>query len=118
MNPADKSLAPLPRYGIRDDEKTRPCVVLFDWNGDDEATVRVSPIEPRAGLSRSLQRVELDDEFDENLFRPSWSGIGRRPGAVALGVVLGVSVTIGVFALFGSGEAQAGATDSSFQAQR
>jgi hypothetical protein len=31
--------------------------------------------------------------------------------------VLGVSVTIGVFALFGSGEARAGATDSSFQSR-
>jgi hypothetical protein len=103
----------LPRYGIRDDEKTRPCIVLFDWNGDDEATVRVSPLEPNARTTRTLPREDRDEDVDASMFRPRWAGVGRRPGAVALAVVLGVSVAIGVIAILGSGEAQAGAADRS-----
>jgi len=112
MNPTDNAHTPLPRYGIRDDEKTRPCVVLFDWNGDDEATVRVRPLAHGARVSAP---PPLDDrnDFDGSEFRPRWHGVGRRPGAVALALVLGISVTIGVFAVFGSGEARAGAADSS-----
>ena len=110
MNPTENTT--LTRYGIRDDEKTRPCVVLFDWNGDDEATVRVSPLTPRTRVSPAARREDLDD-VDVSEFRPRWHGIGRRPGAVALAVVLGVSATIGVLAVFGAGEAQAGAADSS-----
>ena len=115
MKRADNTHAPLPRYGIRDDEKTRPCVVLFDWNGDDEAPVHVRPLEPRTkpSLSRPQADLDDDDDIDVNLFRPRFRGVGRRPGAVALALVLGLSVTIGAFALFGAGEAQAEAATSS-----
>jgi hypothetical protein len=113
MNRAQNNHAPLPRYGIRDDEKTRPCVVLFDWNGDDEAPVHVRPLETSVRAPFGPPHADLDDDdIDVNLFRPRWRGVGRRPGAVALALVLGVSVTIGAFALFGAGEAQAEAATS------
>ncbi len=134
MNPADINQRSLPRYGLSDDDKTRPCVVLFDWH-DDEATVRVSPLElaaatapPPPADSEPLEEIdveeleeideidvveELDDLEMQKLFRPRWPGVGRRPGAVALAVVLGCSFAIGAFALFGSGSAQAQAADAS-----
>jgi hypothetical protein len=113
MKPADKHPGPLPRYGVGDDEKTRPGVVLFDWSGDDEPTIHVTPIGRNADTSPTAPLDDELDEFDMKLFRPRWHGVGRRPGAVALAVVLGLSITIGVFAMFGSGEAQAEAADAS-----
>lgn len=87
---------PLPRYGIREDEMTRPGIVLFDWNGDDE-TVRI----------HSITAPDADDFDDEvTSFGPRWQGVGRRPGTVALAVVLGASVAIGVCALFAPDGAQ------------
>jgi hypothetical protein len=119
MNPSDNSQRTLPRYGIRDDEKTRPCVILYDWNGDDEAAVQVAPILPRAeqptipyldDVDFDID-VEDDDDTDVNQFRPRWHGVGRQPGAVALAVVLGLSLAIGIFAVFEPAQAQAGTAD-------
>jgi hypothetical protein len=114
MNPADHNPRPLPRYGNNDDAKTRPCVILFDWNGDEEATVRVSSPEramPVAPSPRGTDRYDLD-EIDDDMFRPRWHGIGRQPGKMALAVVLGISFTIGVIAMLGAAEAQAEAADT------
>jgi hypothetical protein len=105
MNPADDNHAPLSRYGVRDDEKTRPGVVLFDWNDEDEPTIHVTAIQRNVEASSQALLDEID-EFDMKL-RPRWHGVGRRPGAVALAVVLTFSVTICAFAMFGSGEAEA-----------
>ncbi len=135
MNRADHDHGPLQRYGTHDDDKTRPGVVLFDWSDDDDgATVRVSPLEHAASVALSAPPDEMDDveeldddevmEIDDDeveeiddregmdaigmrLLRPRWPGVGRRPGAVALTVVLALSFAIGAFAMFGSGEAQA-----------
>jgi len=106
MNAPEISSVPLPRYGIRDDEMTRPCVVLFDWNGDDEATVRVER-GPGDDDDEQEEAEEENDELEASVFGRSFRGVGRRPGAVALGVVLGFSVGIGVCALFAQGDAQA-----------
>jgi hypothetical protein len=111
MNPADDNHGPLSRYATRDDEKTRPGVVLFDWNDEDEPTIHVAPIQQNVEASSPTLLDEVD-EFDMKL-RPHWHGVGRRPGAVALAVVLTFSVTICAFAMFGSGEAQAEAADAS-----
>jgi hypothetical protein len=127
MNPAHDQPSSLPRYGVGDDDKTRPGVVLVDWNDDDEPTVYASPLElaavapsppPSEDLDdiEELVDIELLDDVDElddgymDAFRPRFHGVGRRPGAVALAVVLGASLTIGVFAVLGSGEAQAEAS--------
>jgi hypothetical protein len=80
----------LPRYGIREDEMTKPCVVLYDWNAE-EKTVRIDASQLGAA------RDEADDYAD--LFRPKWHGIGRRAGSAILGTVLGLCVAIGLFAL-------------------
>jgi hypothetical protein len=108
MNAPQAPARTLPRYGIREDEMTRPGVVLFDWDGDDEATVRIEPFEPTA-LDPVLADAGLDDDIDVNMFRPHWRGIGRRPGTVALSLVLGVSVIIGICAIFTPAEAQSSA---------
>ena len=98
----------LARYGIRDDEMTKPCVVLFDWSGD-EATVVANP---------QLEQLELIPDEDvhagweadpDDNAAPSWRGIGRRPGTVAIAVVLGICGGIGFAALFSPAAAQAGA---------
>jgi len=103
MNTPQFPSSTLPRYGIRDDEMTRPGVVLIDWNGDDEATVRsIDVVTQRSALDAAA----LDDDFDPDMFRSHWRGIGRRPGTVALTVVLGVSVAIGLCALLSPAEAQ------------
>jgi hypothetical protein len=101
MNAPEPHSRTLPRYGLREDEMTRPGVVLYDWDGDDEATVRFDAVEAAA-----LADADLDADFDARLFRPHWRGIGRRPGTVALTVVLGVSVAIGICALLTPAEAQ------------
>jgi hypothetical protein len=82
----------LPRYGIREDEMTKPCVVLYDWNAE-EKTVRIDGSQ----LDVGKERDEADDYAD--LFRPKWHGIGRRAGSAILGTVLGLCVAIGLFAL-------------------
>src|SRR5262245_14748111 len=107
MNAPEIPPTPLPRYGIRDDDINRPGGVLFDWNGDDEATIRVE-----RGPGDEDDEQEEDDEEDNedleaSLFGRPFPGVGRRPGAVALGVVLGLSVGIGVCATFAAGDAQA-----------
>lgn len=110
MNPADNSPRSLPRYGIGEDEKTRPCVILFDWNGDEEATVRVGPpLERTAGRTTARDDNDDLDDIDLDMFRPRWHGIGRQPGKMALAVVLGVSLTIGVIAILSATEARADA---------
>jgi len=103
MNAPEPPTRSLPGYGLRDDEMTRPGVVLFDWDGDDEATVRVDA--PSLAATAEPD-VDEDDDFDASQFRPHWHGIGRRPGTVALTVVLGVSVAIGICALLLPDEVQ------------
>jgi hypothetical protein len=111
MNPAEHHRRPPHRYDMGDDEKTRPGVALFDGN-DDEPALHATPTEGSAGVS-SLPPGDDFDGFDMKLFRPRWHGVGRRPGEVALAVVLGLSVAIGAVAVLGSGEAQAEAADAS-----
>lgn len=110
MNAPEIPPTTLPRYGIRDDEMTRPGVVLFDWNGDDEATVRVDGLEPSGvgpGDDDDDENDEdEDDELEVSLFGRRFHGVGRRPGAVALGLVLGLSAGIGVCAWFAGGAGQ------------
>ena len=86
---------------------TRPCVVLYDWSGDDEATVHVNPLEH--GVTPEPPGEGLDD-FDPDQFRPRWRGAGRRPGAAILTGVLGLCVVIGFLALFAPAEEQASLT--------
>lgn len=105
MNAPETPARSLPRYGIREDEMTRPGVVLFDWDGDDEATVQINPYEPTP-LGPVLADAGVDDDVDVDMFRSSWRGIGRRPGTVALSLVLGISVAIGLCALLNPAEAQ------------
>src|SRR5688500_7964572 len=93
MNPTHEHRE-LPRYGIREDEMTRPGVVLYDWNSD-EATVSIEP------KLKPAEEEELENY--EALFRPRWHGVGRTTGATVLGVVLGLCAAIGVFALLESG---------------
>jgi hypothetical protein len=91
----------LARYSGRDEELTKPSVMLLDWCGDDEVTVRWDAT--RHGLAPTAAAPELDelDELDDNPFAPRrFRGIGARAGSVLLGLVLGVAVTIGVLALF------------------
>jgi hypothetical protein len=130
MNLAKNDGSTLSAYGLGDNDKTRPGVALVDWNDDDEATVSVSSVDLMAADSvptaeppaddgnesdddvEEVEEVEVEelddvDDIDINQFRPRWRGVGRRPGAVAMAVVLGLSFTIGAFAMFGSGEAQA-----------
>jgi hypothetical protein len=97
MNPTHEHRE-LPSYGIREDEMTRPGVVLLDWNSD-EPTVSVEP------KLKPTEEQELENY--EALFRPRWHGVGRTPGATVLGVVLGLCVAIGVFALLESGTGSA-----------
>jgi hypothetical protein len=139
MSPADNDHGPSPRYGMGDDEKTRPCAVLFDWEDDDDdkAIVHALPIEHDPALSppptlaaaadvddleEIYDFVELDDveeldDIDVRAFRPRWRGIGRLPGTVALAIVLVSSVTIGALALFGAGSPQAEAAAASSLSQ-
>jgi hypothetical protein len=108
MNAPEIRTIPLPRYGIREDEMTRPGVVLFDWN-DDDAPVRVN-IAPDAEDDATQTEEDDDEELRVSLFGRRFRGVGRRPGAVALGLVLGVSAAIGVCATFATGDAQATAS--------
>jgi hypothetical protein len=88
----------LARYSGREDELTKPSVMLIDWCGDDEVTVRWDAT--RHELPPSAAEPESDD-FDDNPFAPRrFRGIGTRTGSVLLGLVLGVAVTIGVLAVF------------------
>ena len=87
----------LARYSGRDEELTKPSVMLIDWCGDDEVTVRWDATRHRLVPTAA---AELDD-FDDNPFAPRrFRGIGTRAGSVLLGLVLGVAVTIGVLAIF------------------
>lgn len=95
----------LARYSARDDERTKPSVMLLDWIGDDEVTVRWETVRrdlPAAAFARAgaaaPEPEELDEDFD---FTPRrFRGIGSRAGGIILGVVLGAALTIGLFALF------------------
>ena len=87
----------LARYSGRDEELTKPSVMLVDWC-DDEVTVRWDAT--RHQLVQNPVAPELDD-LDDNPFAPRrFQGIGTRAGGVMLGLVLGVAVTIGVLAVF------------------
>ena len=89
----------LARYSGRDEELTKPSVMLVDWCGDDEVTVRWDATRHQR-LLPSPKTVDLDD-MDDNPFAPRrFRGIGARAGSVLLGLVLGVAVTIGVLAVF------------------
>jgi hypothetical protein len=94
----------LPRYGIRDDERTKPGVVIVDWSGDEATMVSASPDDA------AYEAVDEDDlDLDYNPFAPRWQGIGRKPGAVALAMLLGFCLAIGLAAVFAPSDAQAGA---------
>jgi hypothetical protein len=87
----------LARYSGRDQELTKPSVVLLDWLGDDEVTVRWDSVRGRLDEDASPRAGDDDDE----LFAPKrFRGIGGRAGGVMLGLVLGVAVTIGALAIF------------------
>jgi hypothetical protein len=112
----------LPLYGIRDEEMTKPCVVLVDWTVDEARAVAQEP-EERLGETPD-ETLELlpdedvhemvDDELESDAFynalAPRWHGVGRKPGVVALGVILTSCLVIGLVALFAPSDAQAGAS--------
>lgn len=88
----------LARYTGRDQELTKPSVMLLDWVGEDEVTVRWDALRGQLGPDGGEQAGE-DDDYE--LFAPKrFRGIGARAGGVMLGVVLGVAVTIGLLAIF------------------
>jgi len=96
----------LGRYGERDDEHTKPSVMLLDWIGEDEVTVKWETVRrdvpaavPAAEGGAPLPFAYFDDE-DEDLAPRRFRGIGGRAGGVILGVVLGAALTIGIFAVF------------------
>ena len=76
-------------YTAHDPDVTKPSVVLVDWN-DDEETV---PWDIVRGESLA------DADPDADLLPERWRGIGPRPGSIALGLVLGASLAIGVLAM-------------------
>lgn len=84
-------------YTAEDPDRTKPSIVLVDWNGDDEETV---PWDTIRG-----QRADAADDLDPLPER--WRGIGPRPGSIALGLVLGASLAIGALALLLPQEAPA-----------
>jgi hypothetical protein len=100
----------VPRYGIRDDEMTKPGVVVFDWGGDEEATVVGDPPPDETLEFIADEDVHEEPDVDPSYdFTPRWQGIGRKPGTVALAVILGFCVAIGLTALLEHGDDQAGA---------
>jgi hypothetical protein len=95
----------LARYGARDDERTKPSVMLLDWIGDDEVTVRWETVRrdtpARAFLlTADAADPEFDADDDDDFSPRRFRGIGGQAGSVILGVVLGAAVAIGVCALF------------------
>ena len=75
-------------YDAVDAERTKPSVMLLDWIGDDEVTVRWETV-----------RRETPWPVAETEAAPQrWQGIGPRGGGIALGLVLGVSMAIGSLA--------------------
>jgi hypothetical protein len=87
----------LARYGGRDEELTKPSVMLLDWK-DDEVTVRWDAVRHAAASEASGGASE--DEAEEFYALKRFRGIGARSGSILLGLVLGVAVTIGVLAIF------------------
>lgn len=91
-------------YGARDNERTKPSVMLLDWIGDDEVTVRWETV--RHGAQAAMFAPAADPfepvsfEDDDYFAPPRFRGIGGQAGSVILGVVLGAAVAIGVCALF------------------
>ena len=77
-------------YTADDPDRTKPSIVLVEWNGDDEETVPWDIVQGR--------RLAAAD--DDDLLPERWSGIGPRPGSIALGIVLGASLAIGALAMF------------------
>jgi hypothetical protein len=96
-NAALREARTLARYTGKDEELTKPSVVLLDWVGDDEVTVRWDTARGELADETSLQALEDGSEdFAPKRFR----GIGPRTGGVLLGIVLGAAVVIGVLAIF------------------
>jgi hypothetical protein len=92
----------LARYGGREEELTKPSVMLLDWIGDDEVTVRWDSVRRDGPATEPSGKTTVPDAFDavDDLFPPRFRGVGARTGGVLLGLVLGVAVTIGVLAIF------------------
>lgn len=88
----------LARYSGRDDELTKPSVMLLDWTGDDEVTVRWDDV--RHGLHPKHAEATSDEPDDDAFASRRFRGIGARTGGILLGIVLGVAVTIGTLAIF------------------
>jgi len=99
----------LSRYGARDDERTKPSVMLLDWIGEDEVTVRWETVRRDAPAAAFASAGDAADPslFDDDYYLfdpPRFRGIGGHAGSVILGVVLGAAVAIGVCALFSPAE--------------
>ncbi|HEY3493354.1 MAG TPA: hypothetical protein VGK73_01660, partial [Polyangiaceae bacterium] len=78
-------------YVAREEEHTKPYVSIpLDWIGEDEVTVRWETV-----------RRELPPAYTAQLDAPAppQRGIGPRGAGLALGVVLGIAISIGSFAL-------------------
>jgi hypothetical protein len=94
----------LSRYGARDDERTKPSVMLLDWNGEEEVTVKWETMrrDNPSAFAAAADPVDfsLFDDDDYDFDPPRFRGIGGHAGSVILGVVLGAAVAIGVCAIF------------------
>jgi hypothetical protein len=87
---AKTNVVPLSRYQHREDELTKPYATMppLDWTGEDEVTVRWETV-----------RRDTPPEAREPEEPPRSSrGVGPRAAGIALGVLLGVALSIGSFA--------------------
>ncbi len=99
-NPERSETRVLSRYSAREDERTKPSVMLLDWGGD-EVTVKWETVRrdlPAAAFADADDPLLFDDDYD--FAPPRFRGIGGHAGSVILGVVLGAAVAIGVCAMF------------------
>jgi hypothetical protein len=105
----------LSRYGAREDEHTKPSVMLLDWNGEEEVTVRWETVrrDAPATVFRAAADASdfslFDDDYDFD--PPRFRGIGGHAGSVILGVVLGAAVAIGVCAIFAPAQQPAASSE-------
>jgi hypothetical protein len=100
-NPERSETRVLSRYSAREDEHTKPSVMLLDWSGD-EVTVKWETVRrdaPAAAFTDAGDSLLFDDD-DYDFAPPRFRGIGGHAGSVILGVVLGAAVAIGVCAMF------------------